>query len=95
MVIKATYYGANGWLVDLNETRILIDPWLKGDLTFPPGDWLIKGELDREIEIPIDIDFLEIVSFCLYLFLINELTILLKSSFCAKLFFKKAASSNI
>ena len=57
-MIKATYYGANGWLVDLDETRILIDPWLKGDLTFPPGDWLIKGELDREIEVPIDIDFL-------------------------------------
>ena len=58
MVIKATYYGANGWLIDLDETRILIDPWLKGDLTFPPGDWLIKGKLDREIEVPIDIDFL-------------------------------------
>ena len=58
MVIKATYYGANGWLVDLDETRILIDPWLKGDLTFPPGDWLIKGALNREMEVPIDIDFL-------------------------------------
>ena len=58
MAIKATYYGANGWLVELDETRILIDPWLNGDLTFPPGDWLIKGELDREIEVPIDINFL-------------------------------------
>ncbi len=58
MTIKATYYGANGWLIELDNTRILIDPWLNGDLTFPPGDWLIKGELDKEVEIPRGIDFL-------------------------------------
>ena len=58
MAIKATYFGANGWLIQLAKTRILIDPWLNGDLTFPPGDWLIKGKLDKEIEVPSDIDFL-------------------------------------
>jgi len=58
MTIKATYYGANGWLIELDKTRILIDPWLNGDLTFPPGDWLIKGKLSKEIAVPIDIDFL-------------------------------------
>ena len=58
MAIKATYYGANGWLVELDKRRILIDPWLNGDLTFPPGDWLIKGKLDKEKEIPSDIDYL-------------------------------------
>ena len=58
MAIKTIYYGANGWLIELAKRRILIDPWLNGDLTFPPGDWLIKGKLAREIEIPSDIDFL-------------------------------------
>ena len=58
MTIKATYYGANGWLIELDKTKILIDPWLNGDLTFPPGDWLIKGELGKEVEIPRSIDFL-------------------------------------
>ena len=58
MTIKATYFGANGWLVELDKTRILIDPWLNGELTFPPGDWLIKGELSKEIDIPMDIDIL-------------------------------------
>ena len=58
MTIKATYYGANGWLLELEKTRILIDPWLHGDLTFPPGDWLIKGELIKEIDIPSEIDYL-------------------------------------
>ena len=58
MSISATYYGANGWLIEIDATRILIDPWLTGDLTFPPGDWLIKGQLSKEIDIPIDIDFI-------------------------------------
>ena len=58
MTIKATYYGANGWLIEFDKTRILIDPWLNGDLTFPPGDWLIKGKLDKEIDVPSEIDFL-------------------------------------
>ena len=58
MTIKATYYGANGWLVEFNNLRILIDPWLNGHLTFPPGDWLIKGELGKEINLPKDIDYL-------------------------------------
>ena len=58
MSIKATYYGANGWLIELCNTRILIDPWLNGDLTFPPGDWLIKGSLNKEIDHPRNIDFL-------------------------------------
>tara|TARA_B100000700_G_scaffold324854_1_gene432072 strand:+ start:195 stop:926 length:732 start_codon:yes stop_codon:yes gene_type:complete len=58
MAIKATYYGANSWLIELDNTRILIDPWLSGDLTFPPGDWLIKGTLSKEIEVPFDVDFL-------------------------------------
>ena len=58
MTIKATYYGANGWLVEFNNLRILIDPWLNGHLTFPPGDWLIKGELGNEINLPTDIDYL-------------------------------------
>ncbi len=58
MTITATYYGANGWLIELDKTRILIDPWLNGDLTFPPGDWLIKGELGKEVAIPRSIDLL-------------------------------------
>ena len=58
MTLKATYFGANGWLVEFDKIKILIDPWLNGDLTFPPGDWLIKGELDREVKAPKDINLL-------------------------------------
>ena len=58
MKIKATYYGANGWLIEFDKLRILIDPWLKGDLKFPPGDWLIKGKLSKEVDLPNDINYL-------------------------------------
>ena len=58
MTIKATYYGANGWLVELDRIKILIDPWLNGELKFPPGDWLIKGKLSQYIKPPKDINFL-------------------------------------
>ena len=58
MKLIATYYGANGWLIEFNKTKILIDPWLNGKLTFPPGDWLIKGELGSEVDPPENIDYL-------------------------------------
>jgi len=58
MTIKATYYGANGWLIEINKIRFLVDPWLNGDLTFPPGDWLIKGKLAKEMVAPKEFDFL-------------------------------------
>ena len=58
MTLKATYYGANGWLIEFDQIKILIDPWLSGDLRFPPGDWLIKGELAREVDTPKEINIL-------------------------------------
>ena len=58
MTLAATYLGANGWLLDFDGLRILVDPWLKGDLSFPPGAWLLRGELGEEREAPDDLDLL-------------------------------------
>ena len=58
MSLSATYFGANGWLIELDDIRILIDPWLNGTLRFPVGDWLIKGELKKEVEPPNKINYL-------------------------------------
>ncbi len=41
----ATYYGANGWLLEIAGLRVLVDPWLVGSLMFPPGPWLFQGEM--------------------------------------------------
>ncbi len=56
--IKAIYYGSNGWLLEFDKIRILVDPWLKGDLIFPPGAWFFKGRLSNKWPIPKNIDLI-------------------------------------
>ena len=58
MSVKATYFGSSGWLIEFANFRVLIDPWLRGKLAFPPGPWLIEGKLKRDIEKPVDIDLI-------------------------------------
>ena len=48
MTFEATYLGSNGWLIKFKKTNLIIDPWLKGDLIFPPGEWFFKGSLEKE-----------------------------------------------
>jgi len=58
MNFKATYLGSNGWIIEFKKTRIVIDPWLIGDLIFPPGGWFFKGTLKDEIPTPENIDLI-------------------------------------
>jgi len=58
MAFKATYLGSNGWLIKFKKTNLIIDPWLKGDLIFPPGQWFFKGSLEKEILIDKEIDII-------------------------------------
>ena len=51
MTFEATYLGSNGWLIKFKKTNLIIDPWLRGDLIFPPGEWFFKGSLEEEISI--------------------------------------------
>jgi len=58
MAFEATYLGSNGWLIKFKKTNLIIDPWLKGDLIFPPGEWFFKGSLEEEILIDKEIDII-------------------------------------
>ena len=58
MTFEATYLGSNGWLIKFKKTNLIIDPWLKGDLIFPPGEWFFKGSLEEEIPIDKKIDII-------------------------------------
>ena len=58
MSFEATYLGSNGWLIRFDKTNLLIDPWLTGDLVFPPGEWFFKGSLDNEIVIEENINII-------------------------------------
>ena len=58
MTFRATYLGSNGWVIEFKKAKIVIDPWLLGDLIFPPGGWFFKGTLQDEIPTPGDIDLI-------------------------------------
>ena len=58
MTFEAKYLGSNGWLIKFEKTNLLIDPWLTGDLVFPPGKWFFKGSLDNDILIEEDINII-------------------------------------
>lgn len=55
---RATYYGANGWLLEIAGLRVLVDPWLVGSLVFPPGPWLFEGTMAAPWPIPEQLDLL-------------------------------------
>ena len=52
MELTSTYLGSSGWIIELGDVRVLVDPWLKGKLSFQPGSWLIEGTLKKELEMP-------------------------------------------
>lgn len=58
MAFQATYFGANGWLLDFDGCRILLDPWLTGPLEFPPGPWFFRAELNQAWPVPESLDLL-------------------------------------
>jgi len=58
MTFKATYLGSNGWIIEFKNTKIVIDPWLRGELIFPLGGWFFKGTLKDEIPTPENIDLI-------------------------------------
>ncbi len=58
MSFFATYYGSSGWLIQFGGYRVLIDPWLTGSLSFPPGKWLLEGKLRNEYKVPDSLNLL-------------------------------------
>ena len=56
--LHATYFGANGWLLDFAGLKVLLDPWLTGALRFPPGAWLLEGQMASHQPVPAQVDLL-------------------------------------
>jgi L-ascorbate metabolism protein UlaG (beta-lactamase superfamily) len=53
-----TYLDSNSWLIELGAKRILLDPWLVGDLVFGNSGWLIRGIKQTSRPLPEDIDLI-------------------------------------
>lgn len=57
--MRLTWFGANSWLLEWQQQRILIDPWLVGSLEFGGQTWLFQGQRSRPIEsLPENIDLI-------------------------------------
>lgn len=41
--MQLTYIGSNSWFLEIDDRRILLDPWLVGPLVFGNAPWLFKG----------------------------------------------------
>ena len=58
VIMNLTWLDSNSWLIEIGEQRILIDPWLIGDLTFNNLDWLFKGSRTQDRSIPDNINLI-------------------------------------
>lgn len=56
--MQLTYYGANGWLLELAGLRVLLDPWLVGPLRFGGASWFFEGTLPQDWPVPASLDLL-------------------------------------
>ncbi len=56
--MDVTWLDSNSWLLTIAGQRILVDPWLVGDLVFGQQAWLFKGELPQPRSLPEAIDLI-------------------------------------
>lgn len=56
--MNLTYLDSNSWLIEIDSQRILLDPWLVGELTFANLTWLFKGKKNNLQPIPENIDLI-------------------------------------
>ncbi|NET60186.1 MAG: MBL fold metallo-hydrolase [Symploca sp. SIO2E6] len=54
-----TYFGANSWLLELGQQKILIDPWLVDSLIFGNLPWFFQGNKPEALDtLPEQIDLI-------------------------------------
>ncbi len=53
-----TYLDSNSWLIELGGKKILLDPWLVGDLVFGNTSWLIRGSKQTSRPLPENVDLI-------------------------------------
>ena len=58
MSLSAKYYGSNTWLLQIEQSYILVDPWFIGSLILGPGRWFFEGTLSTTYKLPPKIDLI-------------------------------------
>jgi L-ascorbate metabolism protein UlaG (beta-lactamase superfamily) len=53
-----TWLDSNSWLIEIADRRILLDPWLVGDLSFGSANWFFRSYRQSDRAIPENIDLI-------------------------------------
>jgi L-ascorbate metabolism protein UlaG (beta-lactamase superfamily) len=56
--MNLTWFDSNSWLIEMAGARVLLDPWLVGDLMFGNTPWFFKATHRQPITIPDNISFI-------------------------------------
>jgi L-ascorbate metabolism protein UlaG (beta-lactamase superfamily) len=56
--MQLTWLDNNSWLIELSGKKILLDPWLVGDLVFGNLPWLFHGTKTVDRSVPTNIDLI-------------------------------------
>ncbi|MDJ0634845.1 MAG: MBL fold metallo-hydrolase [Xenococcaceae cyanobacterium MO_188.B29] len=56
--MNLTYLDSNSWLIEIEDQRILLDPWIVGKLVFGNLPWLFLGKKNKPTPIPENIDLI-------------------------------------
>lgn len=56
--MQVTWFDSNSWLWEIAGQRILVDPWLVGDLVFANQPWLFKGQHPVSRPLPENLDLI-------------------------------------
>jgi L-ascorbate metabolism protein UlaG (beta-lactamase superfamily) len=56
--MNLTYLDSNSWLIEIDGKRILLDPWLVGELVFANLSWLFRGIKNNPNPIPKNLDLI-------------------------------------
>jgi L-ascorbate metabolism protein UlaG (beta-lactamase superfamily) len=57
-IMYLTWLDNNSWLIEMADQRVLLDPWLVGELVFGNLPWLFKGQHTQQRSIPEHLDLL-------------------------------------
>jgi L-ascorbate metabolism protein UlaG (beta-lactamase superfamily) len=55
--MNLTWFDSNSWLIEMAGARVLLDPWLVGDLMFGNTPWFFKATHRQPITIPDNLNF--------------------------------------
>jgi L-ascorbate metabolism protein UlaG (beta-lactamase superfamily) len=55
--MNLTWFDGNSWLIEMAGARVLLDPWLVGDLMFGNTPWFFRAAHPQPISIPDNLSF--------------------------------------